>query len=101
MSETCALQLPLLFRETPAVVVYCEAHLERIGARIPAANYELKLCRRCLEGHAILPTENVGYQGGDEAAARRRRYYHRHRDKILARVRQRLAPSGTEPRSVP
>lgn len=91
MSETAALQLFFRFQDAPPPpAVYCEAHLDRVGARIPAANYELKLCRRCLDGHAILPTENVGFQGGDEAAARRRRYYRRHRRQILARLHRRI-----------
>jgi hypothetical protein len=79
------------------MVVYCEAHLERAGRRVPAADEKLRLCRACLRGRPIHSFEEFGYEGSERDAARRRGYYLRYRPKILARMRRAREAAGTCP----
>jgi hypothetical protein len=75
-------------KEQRAMPVCCEAHLERAGRRVPAADEKLRLCRACLRGRPIHPSEEFGYEGSERDAVRRRGYYLRYRPKILARMRR-------------
>lgn len=79
---------------TDGAPVYCDAHLERAGRRVPAADSSLRLCRACLRGRPIHPSEEFGYEGSERDAARRRYYYLRYRPKILARMRRARQAAG-------
>ena len=87
---------------------WCEAHLERMGQRVPA--HRLGLCRECFAGRPLTRAEELGagpVNSGDPAWRRRdyqRAYRQTHREQILAskrRWREGMEKSGARRNGAP
>ncbi len=66
--------------------LFCTAHLERAGQKVPA--YKLGLCRDCFSGKHIRPSERI--DGDDEAVVlqRKREDMRKYRSRLKAKGQQ-------------